>query len=95
MTETGSHGQALAGQKALVTGASSGIGRAVAIALGHAGADVVVNYYSGEAAALQVVDEITRAGSQAYAVQANVSREDQVQAMFRGCTTASAPSTFW
>ena len=84
MAEAGSHGQALAGQKALVTGASSGIGRAVAIALGRAGADVVVNYNSGEAAAHRVVEEITEAGSRAYAVQANVSREDQVQAMFRG-----------
>ena len=84
MTDVGSHGRMLAGQKALVTGASSGIGRAVAIALGRAGADVVVNYYSGEAGAQLAVEEITRAGSQAYAVQANVSREDQVQAMFRG-----------
>ena len=85
MTEPGAgNGRRLAGQKALVTGASSGIGSAVAVALGHAGADVVVNYYSGEAGAQRVVEEITKAGSQAYAVQANVSREDQVQAMFRG-----------
>lgn len=84
MTEAAPGPRTLEGQKALVTGASSGIGRAVAIALGRAGADVVVNYNSGEAAAQQVVEEITVAGSRAYAVQANVSREDQVQAMFRG-----------
>ena len=83
MAEAGSNGRTLAGQKALVTGASSGIGKAVAIALGRAGADVVVNYYSGEAGAQQAVEQITAAGSQAYAAQANVSREDQVQAMFR------------
>lgn len=73
----------LAGQKALVTGANSGIGRAVAIALGQAGADVVVNYVVQDEAAEQVVKEIRQAGSQAYAVKADVSREDQVQEMFQ------------
>jgi glucose 1-dehydrogenase len=73
----------LAGQKALVTGASSGIGRAVAIALGGAGADVVVNYRSGEEEAQEVVDAIKEKGSDAVAIQADVSREDQVQAMFK------------
>jgi glucose 1-dehydrogenase len=72
----------LAGQKALVTGGSSGIGRAVAIALGGAGADVVVNYRSGEEEAREVVDAIKEKGSDAVAVQADVSKEDQVQAMF-------------
>jgi glucose 1-dehydrogenase len=72
----------LAGQKALVTGGSSGIGRAVAIALGGAGADVVVNYRSGEEEAREVVDAIKEKGSNAVAIQADVSKEDQVQAMF-------------
>jgi len=72
----------LAGQKALVTGASSGIGRAVAIALGGAGADVVVNYRSGDDEAREVVDAIKEKGSDAVAIQADVSKEDQVQAMF-------------
>jgi glucose 1-dehydrogenase len=72
----------LAGQKALVTGGSSGIGRAVAIALGGAGADVVVNYRSGEEEAAEVVAAIKDKGSGAIALQADVSREDQVQAMF-------------
>ena len=49
----------LLGQKALVTGASSGIGRAIALALGEAGADVVVNYVSGEDKAQALVEEIT------------------------------------
>src|SRR5262245_28646197 len=72
----------LKGQKALITGASSGIGRAVAEALGAAGADVVVNYLSGPEAAESVVEGIKRAGGNALAVQADVSREDQVRAMF-------------
>jgi glucose 1-dehydrogenase len=72
----------LTGQKAIVTGASSGIGRAVALALGAAGADVVVNYVSDEAAAAEVVAEITASGSMAYAHKADVSHEDEVKAMF-------------
>src|SRR5215475_1094302 len=73
----------LKSQKALVTGANSGLGRAVAIALGQAGADVVVNWVVGEEAAAQVIDEIAQAGGRAYAHRADVSREDQVAAMFR------------
>ena len=72
----------LAGQKALVTGGSSGIGRAVALALGGAGADVVVNYRSGEEEAQEVDGAIKDKGSAAIALQADVSKEDQVQAMF-------------
>ena len=63
---------ALAGQKALVTGANSGIGQAVAIALGKAGADVVVNYVVDDDAANAVVQEIRRAGVNAIAVKADV-----------------------
>jgi glucose 1-dehydrogenase len=72
----------LTGQKALVTGANSGIGKGVAIALGQAGADVVVNYVSDDAAAAAVVEEIKKSGSNAYAHQADVASEDQVAAMF-------------
>ena len=72
----------LLGQKALVTGASSGIGRAIALALGEAGADVVVNYVSGEDKAQALVEEITSKGSSALAVRADVSDEAQVSAMF-------------
>jgi glucose 1-dehydrogenase len=74
--------KSLVGQKALVTGANSGIGRAVAVALGEAGADVVVNYVSGEEEAEHVVQRIRAFGVQAYAHRADVSREDQVQQMF-------------
>ncbi|MDZ4861249.1 MAG: SDR family oxidoreductase [Candidatus Hydrogenedentes bacterium] len=72
----------LEGQRAIVTGASSGIGKAVAIALGHAGADIVVNYLNGEDKARAVVDEISRCGSKAIIHQADVTQEDQVRGMF-------------
>ena len=73
----------LKGQKALVTGASSGIGRQVAIALGHAGADVVVNFIAGEDDAQEAVEEIKRrCGVNAYCHRADVTEEAEVQAMF-------------
>jgi glucose 1-dehydrogenase len=59
----------LAGQRALVTGASSGIGEAVAIGLGRAGADVAVNFVAGEDAAKKVVAAIEAEGSKAIAVK--------------------------
>lgn len=68
----------LKGQKALVTGANSGIGLATAVALGRAGADVVVNYVSGREEADKVVEEITSFGVRAAAYRADVSDEDQV-----------------
>lgn len=74
--------RSLVGQTALVTGASSGIGRAVAIALGHAGANVVVNYHSEPDAAREVVAEIERCGTRAIAAGADVSDEAQVQRLF-------------
>jgi glucose 1-dehydrogenase len=74
--------QLLLGQKALVTGASSGIGRAIALALGQAGADVVVNYVAGEDKAEEVCREIREFGVRALAVRADVSDEAQVRAMF-------------
>jgi glucose 1-dehydrogenase len=72
----------LAGQVALVTGANSGIGLGVALALGEAGAKVVVNYVSKPEVAQEVVDRIKSFGTEAIAIQADVSKEDQVQNMF-------------
>ncbi len=73
----------LLGQKALVTGASSGIGRAIAVALADAGADVVINYSSGEEKARILVAELAERGARAIAVRADVGDESQVEAMFR------------
>lgn len=78
----------LVGQKALVTGANSGIGQAAAIALGAAGADVVVNYVSDKAAADHVVREIESCGSRAIAIKADVSQESEVQSMFAEAVAA-------
>lgn len=71
----------LSGQNALVTGANSGIGRAVAIALGEAGANVVVNYVTGEDRAQEVVRAIERHDVKAYAHLADVSNETEVRDM--------------
>ena len=73
----------LARQSALVTGASSGIGEGVALALGEAGANVIVNYNSNADAANIVVEKIKAFGSKAIAIQADVSKEESVQAMFK------------
>ncbi|MGE5195950.1 MAG: SDR family oxidoreductase [Anaerolineae bacterium] len=73
----------LKGQKALVTGANSGIGQGIAIALGHAGADVVINYITNEEAAIETANEISRCGAKAYIHQADVSNEAQVKEMFQ------------
>jgi len=70
-------------QVAIVTGASRGIGRAVALALATSGAKVVVNYASSSEAAEQVVAEIEAIGSQGLALQGDVSKPDQVEALFK------------
>jgi glucose 1-dehydrogenase len=75
-------GRPLAGQKALVTGANSGIGKAVAMAMADAGAAIAVNYVVGEEDARAVVDGINAAGGRALATRADVSNEQQVEAMF-------------
>ena len=72
----------LAGQPALVTGANSGIGKAVAIGLARAGADVVVNYVTHPETADEVAHEIEAMGRKAITVQADVSKEDEVERLF-------------
>ncbi len=70
--------KALAGKVALVTGASRGIGRAIAVALGRRGAKVIINYASREEAARTAATEVTEAGGQADIVQFDVSNSTQV-----------------
>jgi glucose 1-dehydrogenase len=73
----------LQGQIALITGASSGIGRAVAIAMAQAGATIVVNYHRDRQEGEEVVGEIERQGGKAVTVGADISREEDVQRMFK------------
>lgn len=72
----------LAGQPALVTGANSGIGKAVALGLAAAGADVVINYVTDPAAAEEAAHAIEAMGRRALTIKADVSREDEITAMF-------------
>jgi glucose 1-dehydrogenase len=76
------HPDALKGQRALVTGGSSGIGAAVCRALATAGARVVVNYLFDREEAEQLVNEIAADGGEAMAIQADVSKEEDVKRIF-------------
>ena len=80
--------QPLRGQKALVTGASSGIGEGVARALGAAGADVAVNYAAQADAARRIAGEIAQSGVATMAIRADVSKEVEVEAMFEEMLSA-------
>ncbi|GGH74848.1 3-oxoacyl-[acyl-carrier protein] reductase [Pullulanibacillus pueri] len=71
---------------ALVTGASRGIGRAIALALGHQGVKVAVNYAGSESRALEVVEAIKAAGSEAIAIQCDVADSQAVQEMVKQVT---------
>ena len=75
----------LKGRPALVTGATRGIGKAIAHALAREGAPVAVHYHAGEAAAQEVVRGIREEGGNAFSVQADVSRNDEVERMFKEC----------
>lgn len=71
----------LAGKVALITGASRGIGQAVALEMARAGADIAVNYSGSEAAAQATVDQVKALGRKAIMVKANVADADEVAAM--------------
>ena len=78
----------LEGQTALVTGASRGIGRSIALALAGAGANIAVNYAGNEEAAATVVAEIEALGVKAYAVKGHVGDSEQFDAMVKGVIEA-------
>jgi glucose 1-dehydrogenase len=82
MTRPCDNSHRLDGQRALVTGANSGIGAAIAQGLARAGATVVVNYVANPEASEALVAQIEGEGGQAIAIQADVSREDEVESMF-------------
>jgi 3-oxoacyl-[acyl-carrier protein] reductase len=86
---TGAPVPSLEGQTALVTGASRGIGRSIAIALAAEGAELVINYAHSAHAAEAVVAEILAAGGRAYALQADVAEEAQVDAMVQAVLARS------
>jgi 3-oxoacyl-[acyl-carrier protein] reductase len=82
----------LSGKKAIVTGGSRGIGKAIALALASAGCDVVVNYLSKEAEANATVDAIRRLGHRAAAVQGDVSNGDDVRRLVQTAETEIGPT---
>lgn len=71
----------LTGKVALVTGSSRGIGRACALKLAEAGADVIINYATSRKAATEVALEVQRLGRQAYVIKADVGEEEDVESM--------------
>jgi 3-oxoacyl-[acyl-carrier protein] reductase len=73
----------LEGKKALVTGASRGIGRAIALALAEAGADVAINYSGSEAAAAETAQAVEALGRRAIVLKANVGKTDEFDAMVK------------
>jgi glucose 1-dehydrogenase len=73
----------LKGQTALVTGANSGIGRAIAINLAREGANVVINYITNEEETQKIIDGIEESGGKAIGYKADVSRQEEVRDMFR------------
>jgi len=71
------------GQKALITGSSSGIGKGVALSLAKAGADVVINYAGSKEKAENAAHEVAQAGGRVLVIKADVSKEEDVQKMFQ------------
>ncbi len=85
--------QPLAGKIALVTGSSQGIGRATALRLAQAGADIVINYRSKASAAEEVCAAIEALGRRCLAIQADVSQEEDVTRLFTQATQELGPIT--
>lgn len=81
------------GRVAIVTGSSRGMGRAIAIALATAGADVLVNYRHDAEAAQSTADAIAEAGGHAHVVQANVAESADVDGLVAACVSTLGPPT--
>jgi len=81
----------LLGKTAVVTGSSSGIGRAIALVLAQAGADVAVSYHSGRDAAAKVADEIANLGSRVFCAQLNVADPESIERYFAAAQAALGP----
>ncbi|MDH3440780.1 MAG: SDR family oxidoreductase [Gammaproteobacteria bacterium] len=82
---------ALRGQRALVTGASGNIGRAIAVRLAASGADVLVHFHSDADGATRTVDDITSAGGKAIGVQADLASEAEATALLDGLSSDGQP----
>ncbi|WP_128291003.1 SDR family oxidoreductase [Afifella aestuarii] len=85
------NGLSLEGQNAVVTGASSGIGAAVAAGLAKAGADVVINFHSDEEGAEKTLSAVERAGSRGVIIRGDVGRERDVHKLFDCCEAELGP----
>lgn len=85
----------LTGKKALVTGASRGLGRAIALSLARAGADVVITYEKSADKARAVADEIKALGRYGEAVQADSASAQAIQEAVTHAARSSAGWTFW
>lgn len=72
----------LQGKKALITGASSGIGKAIALTFGKAGADVIIHYHSSEESAQKVVQEIRDMGGQSTCIKADLGNSQEARELF-------------
>ena len=77
------YSKSLEGKTALITGASRGIGKAIAIALAEEGAEIVVNYSQSPEKAQEVVSEIINSGGKAYSLKANIAEEDSVNELIK------------
>lgn len=83
----------LTGKIALVTGSGQGIGRATALRLAHAGADIIINYRSNSDAAMEAKAAVEEIGRRCTAIQADVSQEEEVTRLFTEATQALGPIT--